>query len=520
MTNLKHKDFNMKKLLFPVIWIFLFSRMAVSFTLPEYEAEFYKGHYQNAYKLAKQAFDSGDYAAANTIAKGGLDIIMIKRNIKGFDSDYLLKENCDIIKFCTPFYNPVYLDGFGDELPSPNWIKPLSIAASHNIAEANFLLGLAYESSPTSIIKKDAEKAFALIQKAANAGHEDAQILLMHSYQMGAEALLIKKDAAQYKKWQQMAQQTILNNAQKGNILSQYAIYYFYNELFTEIISTEEAFAYLKNAADFGISCAKEDLAAEYWFKARIVSKNYESAIQEYTSLYEDDQNNLNRRKKYCALIATIYEEMKDYTNTIAWVRRLETLPITPTENLKIKEKILSLQLELPDYDAAYDTFQTIKTIFNLVRNPGTANYMNLVHKTWLPALGAFFVDKKDYLKAIDIYEFLYAQLNKDKILQAEFAFILGRTYREAEKYEDSIKWYYKAAELNEPTAMFNLAVAYQTGTGVLQSESAAIDWYYKAADIYLQCEDRDDALTAYDRMKHLDKNHILTKKLEKRLYD
>ena len=53
---------------------------------------------------------------------------------------------------------------------------------------------------------------------------------------------------------------------------------------------------------------------------------------------------------------------------------------------------------------------------------------------------------------------------------------------------EQAVKWYQKAADLNNTDAMFKLGVRYQNGEGVEQSAERAFEWYQKAADL-------DDAL-------------------------
>ena len=128
---------------------------------------------------------------------------------------------------------------------------------------------------------------------------------------------------------------------------------------------------------------------------------------------------------------------------------------------------------------------------------------------------------EKNYLRAIECYLFLfYVGYSDFFTTPSSIAFNLGILYDRIENYKNSVLWYKKSAELDEPAAMFNIAMAYGQGNGVLASKSASIDWYYKAAVQYLKNKDREMALTAYDRIKAIDEKHLVTKKLEALLFD
>ena len=85
--------------------------------------------------------------------------------------------------------------------------------------------------------------------------------------------------------------------------------------------------------------------------------------------------------------------------------------------------------------------------------------------------------------------------------------------------YEEALRLWRPLAEQGIPKAQFNLAVLYQNGEGVLQSDSAAIDWYYKAGMKFIEVGNREGALTAYDRIKWINAGHFLGRKLQKALY-
>ena len=50
--------------------------------------------------------------------------------------------------------------------------------------------------------------------------------------------------------------------------------------------------------------------------------------------------------------------------------------------------------------------------------------------------------------------------------------------------YKEAIRWYQKAAELNNSMAMYNLGIMYSNGRGVQQDHSEAFKWYMKSAEL------------------------------------
>ena len=59
----------------------------------------------------------------------------------------------------------------------------------------------------------------------------------------------------------------------------------------------------------------------------------------------------------------------------------------------------------------------------------------------------------------------------------------LGQIYLSKEQNEEGVKWTRLAAEAGEAVAQVNLAICYQTGQGVEQSDAEAIRWTQKAAE-------------------------------------
>lgn len=57
-----------------------------------------------------------------------------------------------------------------------------------------------------------------------------------------------------------------------------------------------------------------------------------------------------------------------------------------------------------------------------------------------------------------------------------------GKKYYKKEKYEESVKWYLKAAQAGCVDSQYILANCYLRGEGVPKNEQEAIDWYRKAA--------------------------------------
>ncbi|MFA6563340.1 MAG: tetratricopeptide repeat protein [Verrucomicrobiia bacterium] len=61
-------------------------------------------------------------------------------------------------------------------------------------------------------------------------------------------------------------------------------------------------------------------------------------------------------------------------------------------------------------------------------------------------------------------------------------AFFLG-LFGLAKNEVESVKWYLKAAEQNDPTAQYNLGWRYADGRGVAMDKAEAVKWYRKAAE-------------------------------------
>ena len=51
-----------------------------------------------------------------------------------------------------------------------------------------------------------------------------------------------------------------------------------------------------------------------------------------------------------------------------------------------------------------------------------------------------------------------------------------------AQNYSEALKWYKKAADLGNDSAMYNIGSMYENGRGVIRNKSEAVKWYEKAA--------------------------------------
>ena len=60
----------------------------------------------------------------------------------------------------------------------------------------------------------------------------------------------------------------------------------------------------------------------------------------------------------------------------------------------------------------------------------------------------------------------------------------LGNIYYNEENYREAIRWYCKAAELNDSWGNINLGNMYRDGKGVTQNYEDAVKWYIKAAEL------------------------------------
>ena len=52
-----------------------------------------------------------------------------------------------------------------------------------------------------------------------------------------------------------------------------------------------------------------------------------------------------------------------------------------------------------------------------------------------------------------------------------------------AKDYAESFKWYHKAAEQGNDSAMWSVALCYENGTGVEKNIDKAVYWYKKGAE-------------------------------------
>lgn len=106
------------------------------------------------------------------------------------------------------------------------------------------------------------------------------------------------------------------------------------------------------------------------------------------------------------------------------------------------------------------------------------------------------------FLDALAAYRIIQcartATANTQEALSAEEYFQKGIECRKAEKWEEAVKWYRKAAEQGHASAQYNLGWCYDNGYGVVRNESEAVKWFYMAAvqnhseaqfDLGLSCE-------------------------------
>ncbi len=64
------------------------------------------------------------------------------------------------------------------------------------------------------------------------------------------------------------------------------------------------------------------------------------------------------------------------------------------------------------------------------------------------------------------------------------FSYQLGRALEKGGSYEESVRWYRKAAEKGDARAMTDLATSYGIGLGVDKNDREAVRWYRKAAKL------------------------------------
>lgn len=103
-------------------------------------------------------------------------------------------------------------------------------------------------------------------------------------------------------------------------------------------------------------------------------------------------------------------------------------------------------------------------------------------------------------------------------LLKVEHAEELSRapSQRDAAKeFESAVSYYKGAGDGGAIGGYWNVALMYAKGTGVTQSNSAAVEWFYKAGTGYLSIGLREKALAALDSIKALDKEHRLGKRLQ-----
>jgi hypothetical protein len=89
---------------------------------------------------------------------------------------------------------------------------------------------------------------------------------------------------------------------------------------------------------------------------------------------------------------------------------------------------------------------------------------------------------KQDYATAIKYYEKAAELGNSTAMYNLGIIYANGQGVKQ--DYATTIKYYEKAAELGNVTAMYNLGIIYDNGQGVKQDYATAIKYYEKAAEL------------------------------------
>lgn len=119
----------------------------------------------------------------------------------------------------------------------------------------------------------------------------------------------------------------------------------------------------------------------------------------------------------------------------------------------------------------------------------------------------------KNYSRALEWFKVELATLPANSDVRALFESYIGDMYHSGgyglkRNPGLSLTWWRKAATHKSPDAMFDLGVAYADGQGVPASGAAAADWFYKAGVAYLKAGDRDNALTALQNIRVLQRQY------------
>lgn len=107
---------------------------------------------------------------------------------------------------------------------------------------------------------------------------------------------------------------------------------------------------------------------------------------------------------------------------------------------------------------------------------------------------------KRWYLKAARNFQSAWAAV--------QLAHIYSSGLGTKPNYKVADIWWRMAASNGSPDAMFNLGTAYANGDGVTKNGAAAADWYYKSGVAYLAIGDRDEALSALQNIKTLERQY------------
>ena len=90
----------------------------------------------------------------------------------------------------------------------------------------------------------------------------------------------------------------------------------------------------------------------------------------------------------------------------------------------------------------------------------------------------------KEYDSAMKILERVQTSLEDELKNDPEELYTTGKKYYDAGNYDEAVKYFREAAELNHTDAMTFLGICYVEGQGVPQSDKEAVKWYRKAADL------------------------------------
>lgn len=179
----------------------------------------------------------------------------------------------------------------------------------------------------------------------------------------------------------------------------------------------------------------------------------------------------------------------------IVWLLRKpaseQPAPVQEPEGQEIAEKPQAEQLYDKARNYAYGLEGSTKSPALSLKYIDQALDIEPTNLKYLDAKGEFYAAMGNYYKAKDFWEICKEKDNnylaQNTLLTQYFSWLeKGEQFENQAKYDDAIKAYQKAADLNNPWGLYHIGEFYSKGLAVQKDLKTAFEYYQKSADCRL----------------------------------